>query len=207
MAQGTAPSSGIVCGGFAAIIADIAARKPGADKILVDRFKGHVRKLLMRVLGPGPDLDDLLQEVLFRVFQRLDKVVPPEALPGYVSAVTVFVAREELRRRKRARWLSFFSNADLADVASRVVVPQVSEDVRAFYGVLAKLSAQSQLCVTLRHIEGMELKEMAEATGVSLATTKRHLQRAEQELSALLDQDPLSVASEAARLATREEGR
>ena len=41
--------------------------------------------LLTRMLGPGPDIDDLMQEVLFRVFSRLHKVHPPDALPGFVT--------------------------------------------------------------------------------------------------------------------------
>ncbi|MBX3191716.1 MAG: sigma-70 family RNA polymerase sigma factor [Labilithrix sp.] len=193
--------------GCAALIADIAAKRPGAEKELVDRFKGHVHRLLTRMLGPGPDVEDLLQEVLFRVFSRLHKVVPPDALPGYVTAVAVLVAREALRKRKRARWLSFFSSHDLADLAPAGHAAHIPEDVRSFYSVLAKLPAQSQLCVTLRHVEGMELAEMANAMGVSLATTKRHLQRAEQELTALLGRDVEVVSSRGASLGLREEAR
>lgn len=198
VADSVVPRPGLAAEGFSALVADIAARKPGADRILVDRFKAHIRRLLTRMLGPGPDIEDLLQESLFRVFQRLHRVVPPDALPGYVSSVTVLVAREALRKRKRARWLSFFSSEDLADLASSAVAADVPEDVRSFYDVLARLPAQSQLCVTLRHVEGMELKELADVTGVSLATAKRHLQRAEQELTELLGNDEPYVAPRAA---------
>jgi RNA polymerase sigma-70 factor, ECF subfamily len=169
-----------------ALISAVAAKEPGADKALVDRFKGHVHRLLLRMLGPGPDLEDLLQEALFRVFQRLHKVDPPNALPGYVTAVTVLVAREALRKRRRARWLSFFSSDDLVLLSAKQGSPDVPEDVRAFYQAVAKLPEQSQVCVTLRHVEGMGLSEIAVAMGVSLATIKRHLQRAEAELVAVL---------------------
>lgn len=172
--------------GFASLIEGFTAGRPGADREIVDRFKGHVRRLLTRMVGPGPDVEDLLQETMFRVFQRIGKVDPPDALPGYVTSVTVLVAREALRRRRRARWLSFFSSQDLAEIASRTGVEDVPEDVRAFYQAASKLPAQSQLCVTLRYVEGMALAEVAEATGVSLATAKRHLHRAEQEMVTLL---------------------
>lgn len=181
--------------GSAALIEAIAQKRPGAEKLLVDRFKNHVFRLLTRMLGPGPDIEDLLQEALFRVFQRLHKVDPPDALPGYVTTVTVLVAREALRKRRRSRWLSFFSSHDLAELSSMAGgTTDVPEDVRAFYQALSKLPEQSQVCVTLRHVEGMGLQEIADATNVSLATIKRHIQRAEEELVSVLGKTDASAA-------------
>jgi RNA polymerase sigma-70 factor (ECF subfamily) len=176
------------------LVRAFAAGRPGADRELVDRFKAHVQRLLTRVLGPGPDTEDLLQEVFFRVFQRIHKIEPPDALPGYVTSVAVLVAREALRKRKRSRWLSFFSSDDLADIASKRGSVDVPDDVRAFYDAVAKIPAQSQVCVTLRYVEGMALQELADATQVSLATAKRHLQRAESELLEALGKDNGHVA-------------
>ena len=180
--------------GFTGLLRDIAEGRPGADRILVDRFKAHVRRLLTRTLGPGPDIDDLLQEVLFRVFQRLHRVDPPDALPGYVTSVAVLVAREALRKRRRARWLTFFTSDDIETMTSARGAEDVPEDVRAFYGAVSKVSAHSQLCITLRYVEGMGLEEMAAAMDLSLATAKRHLQRAEAEFVALLGEDEQHVA-------------
>lgn len=175
--------------GFDHVLRAIAEKRPGADRVLVDRFKGHVRRLLTRMLGPGPDIDDLMQEALFRVFARLSRVHPPEALPGFVTSVTVLVAREALRKRRRARWLSFFASEDLAEIGGRRGSADVPEDVRAFYGALSKVSVHSQLCVTLRYVEGMQLEELAKALDVSLASAKRHLKKAEEEVMALLGED------------------
>src|SRR5438045_638558 len=110
----TPHASPVMHEGVGALVEAARAGSAEAERVLVDRFKGHVRRLLTRTLGPGPDVDDLLQEALFRVFRRLHKIDPPDALPGYVTAVTVLVAREALRKRRRARWLSFFASEDLA---------------------------------------------------------------------------------------------
>ena len=168
---------------FGPLIEDVTAGRRGADRELVDRFKAHVRRLLVRMLGPGPDIDDLLQEVLFRVFRRLHKVHPPDALPGFVTSVTVLVAREALRKRRRARWLSFFTSEDLVEAARGA--EDIPEDVRSFYATLGKLSEYAQLAITLRYVEGMGLEEMATAMDVSLATVKRHLKQAEESFVAM----------------------
>jgi RNA polymerase sigma-70 factor (ECF subfamily) len=180
--------------GLASLVRAIATKRPGSDRILVDRFKGHIGRLLTRMLGPGPDIEDLMQDVLFRVFQRLHKIDPPDALPGYVTSVTVLVAREAIRKRKRSRWLSFFSNQELVDLTSTHGSADVPEDVRSFYGAMAKLSTHSRLCITLRYVEGMGLEEMGAAMDLSLATVKRHLKRGEDELTAVLGNDEQHVA-------------
>jgi RNA polymerase sigma-70 factor (ECF subfamily) len=174
------------------LLRDVAEGRPGAERALVDRFKSHVRRLLARTLGPGPDVDDRLQEVLMRVFARLHRVEPPEALPGFVTQVTIFVAREELRRRRRARWLSFFASDDLAAMGGGA--EDLSEDVRAFYRALSKVSDEAHLLVTLRHVEGMSLGEIAEHLSISLATVKRHLARAESDVLEKLGIEDTSTA-------------
>jgi RNA polymerase sigma-70 factor (ECF subfamily) len=180
--------------GFDVVLRAIAEKRPGADRVLVDRFKVHVRRLLTRMLGPGPDIDDLMQEALFRVFERLHKVHPPDALPGFVTSVTVLVAREALRKRRRARWLSFFASDDLAELGRHHGSADIPEDVRSFYGALGKVSVHAQLCITLRYVEGMQLEELATALEMSLASAKRHLKKAEEELVALLGEDEAGVA-------------
>ena len=180
--------------GFDELLRDIAASRPGAERVLVDRFKGHIHRLLARTLGPGPDVDDALQEVLFRLFSRLHKVHPPDALPGFVTSITVLVAREALRKRRRSRWLSFLSSDDLAEVTAKQGAEDVPDDVRSFYGAVARLTPHSQLCITLRYVEGMRLEEMAAAMEISLATVKRHLKRAEEEFVEKLDKDDEGIA-------------
>lgn len=178
--------------GIAALVHAIGAKKPGAERELVERFSAHVQRLLTRTLGPGPDVEDLMQEAFFRVFQRLHKVDPPDALPGYVTTVTILVAREALRKRRRSRWLSFFGGDDLAELGSGG--DDVPEDVRTFYGAMNKIPAHSQLCISLRYIEGMGLEEMAVAMELSLASVKRHLKRAEDELVVVLGKGDRNVA-------------
>lgn len=135
-----------------------------------------------------------MQEVFFRVFQRLHKIDPPEAVAGYVTSVTVLVAREALRKRRRSRWLSFFASDDLAEMGGARGGVDVPEDVRAFYGALGKVSAHAQLCITLRYVEGMGLEEMGTAMELSLASVKRHLKRAEDDLVGVLGVDEQTVA-------------
>jgi RNA polymerase sigma-70 factor (ECF subfamily) len=56
----------------------------------------------------------------------------------------------------------------------------VSEALRATYAVLAELPADERIVFALRHVDGMELIAVAGACGISLATVKRRLGRAQR---------------------------
>ena len=59
-----------------------------------------------------------------------------------------------------------------------------------FYEVLNRLKAEDQVAFTLRFLEGMELREVADALDVSLATTKRRLDRIWKRLGTLVEGNP-----------------
>ncbi|WP_437912861.1 RNA polymerase sigma factor [Sorangium sp. So ce302] len=154
------------------------ARNPAAERRLLDTYAGLVERMLFRILGDVRSLEDLVQDVFARVFSRIDDVREPEALKPFITSVTVFVAREALRKRRRHRWLAFFASDELPEVAASAD-PEARQGVRAFYRALETLDADDRLAFTLRIVEGQELAEVAAACKVSLATVKRRIQRAE----------------------------
>lgn len=137
-----------------------------------------MERILFRILGDVRNLEDLAQEVFVRVFAKIDDVKEPEALKPFITSVTVFVAKEAVRKARRNRWLTFFATEDLPDVGTGDD-PEAREAVLAFYRALDALEPDERVAFTLRFVEGLELAAVAAACGVSLATIKRKLVRAE----------------------------
>ncbi|APR79016.1 RNA polymerase sigma factor RpoE [Minicystis rosea] len=160
------------------VLRDLHARKPAAERWLLESQGRRVEGILVRVLGDYRNLEDHVQEVFARVFARIDAVQEPEALTAFITSVTVFVAREAIRKKRRHGWLAFFASEELPEVAT-VDEGDAREGVRAFYRAVARLEPDERLAFTLRIVEGMELTEVAAACEVSLATVKRRIQRAE----------------------------
>jgi RNA polymerase sigma-70 factor (ECF subfamily) len=50
------------------------------------------------------------------------------------------------------------------------------------YAVLDRLPAQERVALILRRVEGLELREISERMGISLATVKRRLSVAETRM-------------------------
>lgn len=169
---------------------DLRRGAKSAERELVALFWPRIGRTLLRVLGSSSEIDDLTQEVLIRVFARLDRVRDAASLRPFVTSTTVFVARETLRRRARKRWLVFTAPAELPEIELPNATPEVRRAVEAFYRVLAKLPVDERVAFSLRYIEGMELTEVAWASEVSLSTIKRRLKAAEARFSKLAAERP-----------------
>lgn len=165
----------------AAIVAAIMAGEPAGGAALHDRHQAYVRRVLVRVLGPDADLEDLIQEVFVAAIDSIERLLDARALRPWLAAISVNCARVELRRRTRSRFLRLMPGGELPEVAAAQATPEIDEAVRATYRVLGRLSAGERIPFALRFIEGMELLEIAEACQMSLATTKRRLASAQKK--------------------------
>ena len=150
-----------------------------AKGAIFDRHATRVRKVLMRLLGPDRDLSDLLQDVFVMALRDLDKLADPTALGAWLAGIAVHVARHEIRRRTRWRWIKFLPDDDVPEVSGPDADTDGRAEVRAVYRALDALPADERIAFALRFIDGMELTEVARHCDVSLATIKRRLQRAE----------------------------
>jgi RNA polymerase sigma-70 factor (ECF subfamily) len=168
----------------ATLIQKLCAGDPWAERELVDRYCGHVERILMRILGGHPDLDDLTQEVFVRAFERFDELHDPPALPRWLGAIAVFVAREAIRRKRRRQWLVFLPSEATPEIEVPAASLEARAALRAFYEVVDTLDADKRIAFTLRFVDGMDLAEIAEVCDVSLATIKRRIKSAELDFYA-----------------------
>jgi len=169
------------------LVEELCHQQPAAVTELLARFTDLVRHFLVRTLGNTVDLEDLTQETFLTVIRRIRTLRNPTALRSFVVSVTIRVARNELRKRSIRRFVGLDETMDVP-----VSLPHdmaVSEGIRHLYDALGRLDADSRLAFVLRHVEGCELVEAAEACGCSLATIKRRLSRAEKRFSAIVKGD------------------
>ena len=169
-----------------------AAKDPRAAAALWDRYATLVRGILRRTLGPSADVEDLVQDAFIGLFRTLPGLRDPDALRSFVVGTALRVARSELRRRRVRRWLSLTPTGTLPDRAQPGAIdPEARRAVKRLYEVLDKVDDRGRMAFVLRHLEGYELTEVAEALGCSLATTKRALVKAQDRVNAMVSRDPL----------------
>lgn len=173
-----------------ALVRALKADHPGAYQVLYQRYAGEVLKVLHRVMGPDTEMDELLHEVFIRAFRHIDAIQAPEKLRAWLTGIALFVARGTIRKRRRGRWLQFFDPSTLHQNGETGRTDDARRALKRTYALLDKLSADSRIAFTLRYLDGRELTEVAENTGVSLATVKRRLKTAKRRFFAMARNEP-----------------
>lgn len=157
----------------AVLVTEVKRGAPGATTLLFDRYSRHVQRLVWSLLGPESEAEDIMHEVFIRAFEGINGLEDAAKLKGWLTGITVYTAREWIRRRSRRRWLSFME--EVPETPHVDASEEVNEATRATYAVLREMSPDDRVIFSLRYIEGMELTEVAKACDVSLATAKRRL--------------------------------
>jgi RNA polymerase sigma-70 factor (ECF subfamily) len=180
--------------GNAALVAGVRAGNREALTELHERFSERLLRIIARVLGPDPELLDVHHDAFVRAVRSLRELRDPQALPRWMSSVAVHAARASIERRaRRRRWVTLLSDDEVREPEARELRADADarEVLRATYAVLDRMGLDERTAFALRHIEGMELKEVAEACGKSLSTIKRLLSRAEQRFASLAWKSPV----------------
>jgi RNA polymerase sigma-70 factor (ECF subfamily) len=165
-----------------------------AQQVLFERYGTLVERIVRRVLGWNrrAELSDVVHDAFIAAFRSAGSLRNPEALSGWVRSVATHTALNCIRSRKARAWLHFFAPESLPEPEP---VPRAVDEVKEAhdrtYLVLDRLPTEERVAFALRFIEGMELREVAEACRVSLATIKRRLARAEDRFRAEAESDPV----------------
>jgi RNA polymerase sigma-70 factor, ECF subfamily len=173
----------------AELVRAVARGDRAAVAELFDVHASRVRKMLIRVLGSTSDVDDLVQETFVVVVRRVHTLERTSSLSSFIVSVAIRIARNELRRRRLRRWVGLGEVIEPPIVAEHDAV--TAERVRKLYAVLDRLDAHSRTLFILRHVEGMELAELAECERCSLSTIKRRLARVDRRFEMLSSRCPV----------------
>jgi RNA polymerase sigma-70 factor (ECF subfamily) len=163
----------------AELVAMAQARDPRAAALVWDRYAHMVRGILCHTVGPRAEIDDLMQEVFVGFFKSVHAMRDPNALKSFLVGIAIRNARTMLRKRRVRKWLHLTDTGELPETATTNEDPRARAAVKNLYALLDKLDDRDRMAFVLRYAEGYELTEVATALGVSLATAKRSIARAE----------------------------
>lgn len=155
-----------------------------------NRFSPGAAQTLRRLMGPGPDREDLLQEVFLRFYRRIRTLREPAAVRGFLAGICIRVVQGEIASRSRRRWLHLTSTGDAPDTAVPGPDVEARDTIARYYALLGRLGQSERSIFVARTIEMLTLAEVAEAHGISISTAQRRLGRASKRIAALVRSDP-----------------
>jgi RNA polymerase sigma-70 factor (ECF subfamily) len=172
---------------------DRAARLRAGDRDALERMaleeSPRVERLLIRLLGPRRDLEDLVQIVFLETCRALPRFRGDSSLSTFVAGITVRVARRAMR--PGAWWTR--RGAMPSDVAAEGGDPERTTVAQAqlarLHAALGRIAPKKRVAFLLWAVEGMDPRAIAELTGASLSATRSRIFYAQKELAALARSD------------------
>jgi RNA polymerase sigma-70 factor, ECF subfamily len=162
---------------------------------LFDDYAPQLERILQKLVGRDADLDveDLLHDSFVAAFEGIGSLQEPAALPKWLHTIAARTAYRAIRKKRTWRWIRFWEPERLVELESTGTGTEAStvEACRRVQVLLSSMPARQRVAFVLRHVEGMELTEVAEACEVSLATAKRDLAEARDALVQTAESDDL----------------
>jgi RNA polymerase sigma-70 factor, ECF subfamily len=182
-----------------------------AFKQLFSRHRDDASRVVYRMLGPSPEVEDVVQDVFLHVYRSLHTFRGDSRFSTWLYRLAVNVTRMHLRRRKsRPR----FADVDVPETPSedqRVLDPGEEVDqrmrIRALYEVLDTLSEKKREVLVLHDFDGVAAKEIAETLSIPVLTVRTRLFYARKELYVAMRSHPAlqSIAESLANKASEED--
>jgi RNA polymerase sigma-70 factor, ECF subfamily len=164
-----------------------------------DRYADFVRSVLHGAIGRDSAIEDLTQEVFLAFVRGAGTVTDGAKLRGFLAGVAVRLAAMEIRRRRVRRWLFLSPTGELPERVAMAHDADGKEILVALSRVLAGMKQRRRMAFVLRHVQEMEMLEVAAALDISESTLRRELQRAREHLLRAATREPALAAYLASR--------
>lgn len=167
-----------------------------AFEALATRYERRVFSLAMRMLRQEQDAEDVTQQTFLSALENLNGFRGEASFATWVFRIATHAALKVIRKHKGLKMISLEEAAEGTGQIDSIPHPEFIADwrqspeqlvqrreiQRLLDEALAKLDEKHRLVFLLRDVEGLSIKETAEALGLSEANTKVRLLRARLQL-------------------------
>ncbi len=180
----------------AELVARAKAGELGAFEELTNRYERRVYTLGMRILGNREDAEDVTQQTFLNALEHLGEFRGESSFATWLFRIATNAALKILRKRRGLDTVSLEGSTEPQDGSDSIPHPeyiadwrqtpdtlaQQAETRRVLEQALGELDEKHRLVFLLRDVEGLSIKETAEALGLSEANVKVRLLRARLQL-------------------------
>lgn len=158
---------------------------------LVEPHLERIYKYAYRLCGQRDDAEDLVQDLLLKLYPRLEEMQEIEKLGPWMARIMYRMYIDNLRRLQRSP-IDLMDDEDAVfdTYASNQPGPLQSVDNDLTQGVISealqKLGDDHRMLVILHDVEGHNLQEIHDLTGLPIGTIKSRLSRARTKLREMI---------------------
>ncbi len=163
---------------------------------LTNRYERRIYTLAMRILGNRHDAEDVTQQTFLSALEHLGDFRGDSSFGTWLFRVATNAALKIIRKRRGLETVSLEETTEPKEGSDTIPHPeyiadwrqtpdtlaQQAETRRVLEQALGELDEKHRLVFLLRDVEGLSIKETAEALGLSEANVKVRLLRARLQL-------------------------
>jgi RNA polymerase sigma-70 factor (ECF subfamily) len=178
------------------LVARARAGELDAFEALTNRHEQRVYSLALRMLRHEQDAEDVTQQTFLSALEGLAGFRSDASFSTWLLRIATYAALKVIRKRKGLDTVSLEEATEPANDYDAIPHPEYIADWRQspeqlvhkneirrlLDDALAKLPEKHRLVFLLRDVEGLSVKETAEALGISEANAKVRLLRARLQL-------------------------
>jgi len=151
------------------------------------RCRPQIFRFLLSTLRDVDAAETLTQDCLLKAYRNWSGFRGESSVMTWLLRIAINLQRDHWRNRRLQFWKKTRTNAVDSDDASQWLASEESspeqqvlarEQVKHVWKAVEGLSERQRTVFMLRHVEEMELSEIAQAIGLSEGTVKAHLSRA-----------------------------
>jgi RNA polymerase sigma-70 factor, ECF subfamily len=163
-----------------------AGDRPSFHK-LVDLYQQRLMYFVRRLVRTPQECEDVLQEAWLKAFRSLGQLQSPQAFRVWLYRIAYYCAMTQVRHRDVVEKSTGCAvESDAIDCWDELLL---LENVEFVHAALERLSLAHREVLTLRFLEDMDVKEIAEVVGCSEGTAKSRLHYAKRALRSMLEED------------------
>ncbi len=164
----------------------------GAFEEIYRRYERRIYNTVFQVVRNEDDAADITQEAFIRAYRSLKNLRSDEAFVSWLFRIAINLSRNQLRSRPHFRVESLDEFATSEENEQELQIPDLSHDParlaetqemqQTVRKAVLGLSAAHREVITLHHLEGMRVDDIATILHCSVGTVKSRLSRARDEL-------------------------
>jgi len=174
-----------------------------AFSALLQPHFSRLYSLAYRLTGTRADAEDLVQDVLLKLYERRAELSAIRHLASWLGRV-VYNQFIDYKRRYGRQPLTLVGTTTELDAALEASggasqrddpsrLSSRAQDHKALTLALDKLSEEHRLVLVMHDMEGYRLPELQQITGIAVGTLKSRLHRARARLKSLLQRHPAQL--------------
>ena len=168
-------------------------RKDSHDQFekLVSPHFNNLYKLAYRLTGQRDNAEDLVQDLLLKIYPRLEEMQGIEKLAAWLSRVLYRLFIDQYRRQQRSP-ITLMNDEDViydthaSNMAGPSDVANSELTQELINSALEQLHEDRRILIMLHDVEGYNLQEINDMTGIPVGTIKSRLSRARNKLRKII---------------------